>query len=61
VKMTCISKHNLARSARKNLFAQPLSKHYLARSAMKILLIRALFVVGINTKKPEKFAKMNVY
>ena len=36
-KMTCLSKHNLARSAKKNLFTQPLSKFNLARSAEKIL------------------------
>jgi hypothetical protein len=40
VKMTCLSKHNSARSAVKNLFTQPLSKYNLARSAVKILFVQ---------------------
>ena len=37
MKMTCLSKHNLARSAIKNLFTQPLSKESLAAVGGEIL------------------------
>ena len=37
VKMMCLTKYNLARSAVKTLFTQPPLKYNLARSAMKIL------------------------
>jgi hypothetical protein len=35
VKMTCLSKHNLARSTMKGLFTQPLSKKYSAAEGGK--------------------------